>query len=90
MRLRQLNLTRFGHFTDFGINFGPSEKGKADLHVIFGPNEAGKTTAFEGYLDLLFGIPARTRYNFLHDYDNMRVGAELEIDGADRNRRAVE
>ncbi len=80
MRLRRLDLTRFGHFTDFSLDFGPREDGKPDLHIIFGPNEAGKTTAFEGYLDLLFGIPARSKYNFLHDYENMRVGAVLEID----------
>lgn len=82
MRLRRLDLTRFGHFTDFSLDFGPCEEGKSDLHIIFGPNEAGKTTSFEGYLDLLFGIPARSKYNFLHDYENMRVGAVLEIEGA--------
>ncbi len=81
MRLRRLDLTRFGHFTDFSLDFGPREEGKSDLHIIFGPNEAGKTTSFEGYLDLLFGIPARSKYNFLHDYENMRVGAVLEIEG---------
>ncbi|WP_413721127.1 AAA family ATPase [Silicimonas sp. MF1-12-2] len=80
MRLRRLDLTRFGHFTDFSLDFGPREAGKPDLHIIFGPNEAGKTTAFEGYLDLLFGIPGRSKYNFLHDYEYMRVGAVLEID----------
>ncbi|MDU8946746.1 ATP-binding protein [Ovoidimarina sediminis] len=80
MRLRRLDLTRFGHFTDFSLDFGPSEEGKPDLHIIFGPNEAGKTTAFDGYLSLLFGIPARSKYNFLHDYENMRIGGTLEID----------
>ncbi|WP_457649928.1 AAA family ATPase [Profundibacter sp.] len=83
MRLRRLDLTRFGHFTDFSLDFGACEPGKADLHIIFGPNEAGKTTAFEAYLDLLFGIPTRSQYNFLHDYDNMRIGACLEIDGVE-------
>jgi uncharacterized protein YhaN len=80
MRLRRLDLTRFGHFTDFSLDFGSRETGKPDLHIIFGPNEAGKTTAFEGYLDLLFGIPTRSKYNFLHDYENMRVGAVLDVD----------
>ena len=81
MRLRRLDLTRFGHFTEFSLDFGPRENGRPDLHIIFGPNEAGKTTSFEGYLDLLFGIPTRSKYNFLHDYETMRVGAVLEIDG---------
>jgi len=84
MRLRRLDLTRFGHFTDFSLDFGEPVPGKTDLHIIFGPNEAGKTTAFEAYLDLLFGIHARSQYNFLHDYDNMRIGACLEIDGVER------
>jgi len=83
MRLRSLDLTRFGHFTDFSLDFGACEPGEADLHIIFGPNEAGKTTAFEAYLDLLFGIPVRSQYNFQHDYDNMRIGACLEIDGVE-------
>ncbi len=81
MRVRRLDLTRYGHFTNFSIDFGPLQEGKPDLHVIFGPNEAGKTTAFEGYLDLLFGIPVRSSYNFLHEYDNMLVGGVLDIDG---------
>jgi uncharacterized protein YhaN len=81
MRLRRLDLTRFGHFTDFSLDFGVREEGRPDLHIVFGPNEAGKTTAFEGYLDLLFGIPGRSKYNFLHEYENMRVGGALELDG---------
>ena len=82
MRLRRLDLTRFGHFTNFSLDFGVCESGKSDMHIIYGPNEAGKSTAFEAYLALLFGIPARSQYNFLHDYDNMRIGACVEIDGA--------
>ncbi|HUZ90427.1 MAG TPA: AAA family ATPase, partial [Methylocella sp.] len=31
--------------------------------------------------DLLFGIPGNSRYNFLHDYGSMRVGAVLENGG---------
>ncbi|WP_226926006.1 MULTISPECIES: ATP-binding protein [unclassified Meridianimarinicoccus] len=81
MRLRRLDLTRFGHFTDFSIDFGAHNPDRSDLHVIYGPNEAGKTTAFEGYLDLLYGMPTRSPYNFLHDYDRMRLGGVLEIDG---------
>lgn len=80
MRLQRLDLTRYGHFTDFSLDFGPKGEGKPDLHIIFGPNEAGKSTAFDAYLDLLFGIPARSKYNFLHDYETMRIGASLELD----------
>lgn len=83
MRLRRLDLTRFGHFTDVSLDFGAREPDKPDLHIVFGPNESGKTTALNAWLDLLFGIPTRSQYNFLHNYDNMRIGACLEIDGAE-------
>ncbi|HEV7255798.1 MAG TPA: AAA family ATPase [Mesorhizobium sp.] len=84
MRLRRLDLTRYGRFTDFSLDFGEREAGRPDLHVVYGPNEAGKTTAFSAFLDLLFGIEARSRYNFLHPYDAMRIGAALEWDGDTR------
>ena len=80
MRLRKLNLERYGHFTDFTIDFGDHKTERPDFHIIFGDNEAGKSTAFNGYLDLLFGIEERSKYNFLHDYKDLRVGAVLETD----------
>lgn len=80
IRLRQLNLVRYGHFTDFTLDFGDYTKNRPDFHIIFGDNEAGKSTAFNGYLDLLFGIEERSKYSFLHDYNVLRVGAVLETD----------
>ncbi len=83
MRLRRLALTRYGKFTDRVIDFGPAVAGAPDLHIVYGPNEAGKSTAFAGFLDLLFGIEPQSRYNFLHPYDTMRIGGCLELpDGA--------
>ncbi len=75
MRLRRLDLLRYGHFTDRSIEL---PLGDADVHVVFGPNEAGKSTALCAIEDLLFGIPARSPYGFLHDYSDMRVGAWIE------------
>ena len=75
MRLRRLDLLRYGHFTDRSIELPP---GGADLHVVFGPNEAGKSTALCAMEDLLFGIPMRSPYDFLHGYSEMRVGARIE------------
>ncbi|TRL34348.1 ATP-binding protein [Rhizobium straminoryzae] len=83
MRLRRLDLTRYGKFTDQAIDFGPAISGAPDLHIVYGLNEAGKSTAFSAYLDLLFGIPERSGYNFLHAYNAMQVGAVLEFDGAE-------
>jgi len=81
MRLRQLNLTRYGRFTGFPIDFGERTPGGRDLHIIYGPNEAGKSTTFNGYLDLIFGIGNQSRYNFLHDYNALRIDSVLEING---------
>ncbi|UCI10639.1 ATP-binding protein [Mesorhizobium sp. B1-1-8] len=81
MRLRRLDLTRYGKFTDKAIDFGEKPLSGPDLHIVFGLNEAGKSTALSAYLDLLFGIEERSRYNFLHEYTSMRIGGLLEFEG---------
>ncbi|ATU95415.1 AAA family ATPase [Phyllobacterium zundukense] len=81
MRLRKLELTRYGKFTDYSLDFGEPVAGTPDLHIVYGLNEAGKSTAFAAYLDLLFGIEERSRFNFLHQYSAMQIGACLEFDG---------
>ena len=75
MRFRRLNLIRYGRFTDKTVDL---PAGKADFHIVFGPNEAGKSTALSAVEDLLFGIPARSPYGFLHGAPAMRIGALLE------------
>jgi uncharacterized protein YhaN len=81
MRLRRLDLTRYGKFTDYSIDFGEHVAGAPDLHIVYGLNEAGKSTSLSAYLDLLFGIEERTRYGFLHQGKAMEIGACLEFDG---------
>ncbi|MBB4364336.1 uncharacterized protein YhaN [Bradyrhizobium sp. CIR18] len=78
MRIRQLDLLRYGHFTDAIIAL---PAGKPDFQMVLGENEAGKSTAMNGVEDLLFGIPANSSRNFLHEYNAMRVGALLEKGG---------
>ena len=80
MRLARLDLLRYGRFTDASIELPRAER---DIHIVFGLNEAGKTTSLTAIEDMLFGIPERSPYNFLHRYDAMRVGAVLE-NGGDR------
>ena len=75
MRLRRLDLIRYGQFTDSSLEF-PDEK--CDFHLLFGQNEAGKSTALAAIEDMLFGIPVQSQYNFLHDYSSMRIGTVLE------------
>ncbi|OWO94993.1 hypothetical protein B5E41_11375 [Rhizobium esperanzae] len=83
MRLRRLDLVRYGKFTDHSIDFGAVRPGSPDLHIVYGLNEAGKSTTFAAYLDLLYGIGERSGYNFLHPYNTMKVGARLEFGGAE-------
>ena len=89
MRLNRLDLTRYGKFTDRSIDFGAPTPGKPDLHIVYGPNEAGKSTALAAFLDLLFGIETRSRYNFLHSHNTMRIGGSLAIGGATRELARV-
>lgn len=79
MRLRRLELARYGKFTARSIDFGAAVADVPDLHIVYGPNEAGKSTLLAGFLDLLFGIELQSRYGFLHSYETMRVGACLEL-----------
>ncbi|QND54575.1 AAA family ATPase (plasmid) [Phyllobacterium sp. 628] len=81
MRLRKLDLTRYGKFTDYSLDFGEAVAGSPDLHIVYGLNEAGKSTAFAAYLDFLFGIEERSKYAFLHPYTAMQIGATLQFDG---------
>ncbi len=80
MRLRRLDLTRFGAFTGLSIDFDAAASAP-DLHLIYGPNEAGKSTLRAAINDLLFGIPVQSDYAFLHDYKAMEVGGTLETGG---------
>ena len=79
MRLRRLDLIRYGHFTESSFEL---PAGETDFHMVFGPNEAGKSTSLAAIEDLLFGIPMHSPYNFQHDYTSMRIGAVLENGGA--------
>lgn len=75
MRIRQLDLTRYGRFTDRRLDI-PARP--ADFHIVFGPNEAGKSTALSAIEDLLFGIDPKSKFGFLHDYKSMLIGGVLE------------
>ena len=84
MRLERLDLVRYGHFTDFSLNLG-EKPGTADFHLVYGANEAGKSTIRNAYLDLLYGISARTPYNFKHPNEALEVGASFIFDDARHN-----
>jgi uncharacterized protein YhaN len=73
MRLLELHLDRFGCFPDRRLNF----RADAALTVIYGANEAGKSTALAAIADVLYGIEARSPFDFLHRYADMRLGAAI-------------
>lgn len=77
MRLDALGLSAYGHFTGARLALPPPGPGAPDLHVIYGPNEAGKSTLLSAWLDLLFGFPNVTPYDFLHEKRALRVEADL-------------
>lgn len=78
MRFGWLDLRRFGRFTDRRIELSAKVP---DLQLIVGPNEAGKSTLRAALADLLFGIEARSPFDFLHNYKDMCVAAMIERDG---------
>lgn len=80
MRLNRLDLIRYGRFKDAEISFPKPAEGMPDVTVIFGQNEAGKSTAFNGFLELLFGFKGGAHpYAFRFDRSDLVVGAELDL-----------
>lgn len=80
MKLLTLDLLAYGPFTNESLDLSA---GHAGLHVIYGANEAGKSSALRALDALLFGMSARTRDNFRHKHDQLRVGGTLRhVDGS--------
>ncbi len=82
MRFASLHLRAYGLFSGTVLDL---ESGGAGLQIIFGVNEAGKSSALRGVRDFLFGIPARTTDNFVHDNTALRVGAVIVGDDGTRH-----
>ncbi len=66
----------FGPFTDLTLDFSAP-----GLQVVYGPNEAGKSSALRALTAWLFGIPERTRDDFLHPRPGLLVGGTLVTAG---------
>ena len=56
MKLRQLQLLRYGHLSDVVLDFPDTTA----LHIVHGANEAGKSTALAAIADGLFGFSHKT------------------------------
>ncbi len=86
MRIRQLQLIRYGKFTQQVLDLPAPlpdtlHATPPDIHLIVGPNEAGKSTTRAALGDWLFGIEARTRMAFLHPMPELRLAGILEAQG---------
>jgi len=76
MRIDRLDLTAYGSFTDKSLNLS---EGASGLHLIYGDNEAGKSTSLRALIAWLFGIPSRTKDNYLHSNPQLRIGGKLRL-----------
>jgi len=74
MKIRKLFLKAFGPFTDAVLDFS----GPAGLHLIYGPNEAGKSSALRAITDLRYGIPVRSKDDFVHEFKDMLLAGCFE------------
>lgn len=75
MRLKTLELIRYGKFSDQTLGFPKTD---CDFHLIVGANEAGKSTLRRAVSELLFGMPLRSDMDFLHPLAELRLGAVIE------------
>lgn len=82
MRFRRIEIPAYGPFTNFSVEF---PRGRSDFHLVYGPNEAGKSSLLRAMRSFLFGIPGRTEDNFRHEYNQLRIRAEVE-DSEGRSR----
>jgi uncharacterized protein YhaN len=81
MRIDRLDLIAYGPFSDQSLNLS---EGASGLHLIYGDNEAGKSTSLRALTSWLFGIPTRTKDNYLHLNPQLRIGGKLRLsDGAE-------
>jgi len=74
MKIRQLFLKAFGPFTDAALDF----TGPANLHLVYGANEAGKSSALRAMTDLRYGIPARSKDDFVHGFKDLLLAGCFE------------
>lgn len=76
MRIDRFDLIAYGSFSDRSLNLS---EGDAGLHLIYGDNEAGKSTSLRALIAWLFGIPARTKDNYLHSNPQLRIGGKVKL-----------
>ena len=76
MRFDALYLSAVGPFTDRRLDLSAGHHG---VHVIYGRNEAGKSSSLRAVRALLFGFEKNSTDNFVHSYEQLRVGADVRV-----------
>ena len=56
MRIARLDLTRYGKFTDYRLDFGAAPSGGSDFHIVYGLNETGKSSWHAAIYAALCGL----------------------------------
>lgn len=74
MRFDEIDLVRYGHFSDYLIKI---PQRRPDYFVIYGQNEAGKSTLLRGISALLFGVPLRTPDTHSCKGPELRIGGTI-------------
>jgi uncharacterized protein YhaN len=74
VRIDQIDLIRFGHFANNGIEL-PLKK--PDYYLIYGDNEVGKSTLLRAISGLFFGVPNRTPDVHSCKASELRIGATI-------------
>ena len=78
MRIKHLHLKAFGPFTNRDLDLS---KGNGKLQIIHGLNEAGKSSLLRAITNAFFGFETQCGDDFLHNYKDFCIGAELILDG---------
>ena len=76
LRIEQLRVRGFGHFTDYALELGPG------LNLLYGPNEAGKSTLLAFLRGMLFGFDKRGRTEPGAEAATGAFGGELGLSSA--------
>lgn len=80
MRIDSIDLIRFGHFSNGGVELPAKQP---DYYLIYGDNEAGKSTLLRGISALFFGVPVKTPDVHSCKGPELRIGATIS-DGTNR------
>ena len=90
VRIARLDLTRYGRFSDYSLDFGAARPAVRTSTSSTASTRRASRPRRRRILDLLFGIEKQSTYGVAkgrasvpnwHAYNTMRIGARLELDG---------